>query len=296
MLKKMDNMITYKNDILSYDNERINFSFTVTKENGYLKCKIICDPPYNTSAEHLNFWWHPFARVSSDKNIIESVQSEIADNEMSRELCYFILERSKQSELVSEDVKRAIKFLLLFDRTTFEKDVDDVDISNPNLIVAEGIIYPPDDIYRDFNSTYFFYKTCINNGISITVKAKKSIGGNAVIIISNNDLGLPAGSIDEKMVEIDSRESNLGYHIICEPGCYSSKEIHPFYRIYDSEKSDFKLNCLKGTTNIVENNNLMISILRLICKPDIFLKEEIKTQKTIRYRAYLIEFLSWMWD
>jgi hypothetical protein len=239
--------------IFSIDKYQIGLS--VNCGNGYLHFKLTSDPPFTYSNTY-----HPFNDLELDN--INELTSTVADNEMTRELYKYILEKFRSGG--DENLSIAIRFLMLFD-----KDSPQSTINHFNTKITNGIIDEAEEELEGFNSTYFFNKSCLTSGIKITVQARKS----------NYCHG-----------------KYLAYDIICSPECQSSQETHPFYRIYEEKTYEYGLNMLKSSSGIVENNNLMVAILNLIAKPDLYLKEEAKTTQTMKYRAYLIEFITWMWD
>lgn len=285
-------------------------NFVVICHDGYLCCRLSCDIPYNNEP------WssHPFGslRDRSDESICE-VCPIVADNEMTRELCFFIIDNYKHS-----DGQRAIRFLSIFDRKTFEKEVDDIDAPQRVAELEDKVIDPASsDTNEGLSSIYFFNKSCLtSNGIKILIRAKRTIYGGHVTFINYNttnpigfDTEGPVRFVDKgnlvfdkippetEMMEsvMEERGIYLCYDIICGPYCTSSDETHPFYRIYSDKSYDCRRAKLRSVSNYVKCNDLMIAILKLISKPDIYLQEA-KTSRTVRYRAYLIEFLEWMWD
>lgn len=282
-------------------------NFSVILCDGYLHCRLTCDIPYN----HEAWSFHPFGSLNDGSNeSIFEVYSVVADNEMTRELCYFIKDNYE-----SPDVQIAIRFLVLFDRKTFQPNLDNLD--RVTKLEDEDIDPDSSDDDKGLSSTYFFHRSCVtSNGIKIVVQARKTIYGGYVSFgnfdtnpmefepyrpvrfVNKGNLILDKDLPETEITECYMKERSvfLMYDVICTPYCTSSDESHPFYLIYSEMSYHNRRNKLKRISNFIKCNNLMIAILNLISKPDIYLQEEAKTSKTIRYRAYLIEFLTCMWD
>ena len=140
--------------------------------------------------------------VNNEDQYIEEFASIVVNNEMTHELCNYIIDECKVPHV--ENLARTIRLLFLLDCHTFENlphHLNDWDVEDSDEEDVPG-----------YSLTYIFNETYFIKGITILVRARKSAYG--ITVLKNWPF---QGVIYE--TNLSQKDSYLKYEIICDISC-----------------------------------------------------------------------------